>query len=370
MIIHNIVKSSFIPALHPVASVMAKRDRTNASKADVQSKRMCIDLDSTKPTRASNTNVFRLLDLPAEIRVNVCKHIFSPMSSSDKHAALHDPCLSLTWVNDGSAAQVQLHKRSGFHFSRPTDYKFLFTSKQIYAEALPILARSTSLRLSGTTYHELQKLLRNDPNLKYLIHLFNEVGNNTSHLIIDQPVLRTDLSFRDNLVHGTLFPNLQKLTVHQAGPAQLSTAREEDALTDEEAATLAISRKWQCQKWERDFALVFDSLNAVSCRWMLDHHPLVSFPFMLCALTADLTTSKNDSLRRRHKLDTVEVVWSVGIKGLVTSAQGEHVVFNKAVGPPPSPRYLAYLRRQRRILQLRARAACQGLQYILTWLRL
>ncbi|KAK5947553.1 hypothetical protein PMZ80_001706 [Knufia obscura] len=210
---------------------------------------------STVPSTEA-TSPLRLLKIPPEVRNNIYKYIFTPTSSADIHTTTHDISLSLTWVYEGSPVNEILKRKPGLYYSRPSNYKFLSTSKQIYHEALPILARHSSLRLSGTPFHHLQFLI-NTGKFPLLSELCHAICLYTTHLILDQPVIRPDPALADALVSGILFPRLNQLTVYTAGPATMSYATPEWALSSSEATSLATTKQWPQRLTEIAPALQF-----------------------------------------------------------------------------------------------------------------
>lgn len=277
------------------------------------------------------------MNLPPEVRNNVYEYVFTPFSSNDIHTSSHSTTLTLAWIEPESVTDIKFCKHPGLHFSRPAEYQFLFTSKQVYAEALSILTRKTSLRISGAPYHYLRRTI-DRAGLHYLDELQSSIAHHTPHLILDQDALKLDDALVDAIADRTLFPKLRKLTQYHCGPAQLSNSWPPLALSSKDARKLVAEHKWP-SKMLQDFFSLEAGLGPVPQEVNGELAAVVSplFPTILQSLRnrLDNRKPKHEFQNSRAGDVAIEVVWTLKLKGLFTTlAPCRHMLLDKAVSIP------------------------------------
>lgn len=324
-----------------LALTMFKRSATNVRVEDRNSKKLCHEASFVGTVLPGMQSQLSLMDLPPEIRNNIYRYIFTPGSSSDIHFSTHSTTLTLAWVEPKSTTQVKLCKPQGLHFSRPSNYHFLFASKQTYFEALPILAQNTSLRISGAQYWHLKRVV-DQRKWRYLGELQNSVAYHTSHLILDQDALLPDHKLVEALVDGTLFPKLQKLTQYHCGPAQISNNWPSLNIYACHARKLAAEHKWPSELLRKYFSLTAESCSAPQAAKVVSamfKNP--SFPQILQHLRKRLDEKKQaQSLLQNTRVENlaIEVVSTLEMSGLFTTvAPCWHMILDKAVSNLFSP---------------------------------
>ncbi|KAJ9660924.1 hypothetical protein H2198_002269 [Neophaeococcomyces mojaviensis] len=269
-----------------------------------------------------------------DCRLLVYKYIFTPTSSSDQHTTIHDTCLTMTWITEDQLNwNFRLLKRyepkakahnHPFHFSCPTNFfkVLMLCNTQIKNEILPVVADNTSLHLSGAPLNHFKSVLdaqiqthhANDM-IKFrhglLRQLFHELVQHTPHLIIDQPVLRKDLTLLPTpLTRQDLFSRLRRLTVHHAGLSELSCNWRQTALAVFDAKILTCTKRWP-NKWIQ-WACTdgLDRTSPFSCAHRLDPEGEKCFVTLLHELRDKLLIAKET----KHKLTSVEIVWKLPLK--------------------------------------------------------
>lgn len=305
-----------------------KRTSTTAGFANSPSKAQCQRVTTTvsSPSLPPGwTGHFRLFDLPSEIRNKIYHKVFTP-SDTDVNPTKHNTTLRLTFTSPTNPAVRILNRKPGrICVLRPTNFaSFSLTSRQIYSETLPILARHTTLHLSGADYDFFHATFHSST---FIGGLLEEVAKYTTHIAIEAPILAHNPRLQDQLVSTDTFPRLRRLTAHSCGPAEVTFSGVPFALSATDAEHLLAKKSWPTNHLTETVGSILDQTKpdfSVPAR-----EGGKTYPVVLKELRSRLTEAHQHGSDTEPRLKDIEVVFKLPLKNTIMSAtKTSSITFN------------------------------------------
>lgn len=304
-----------------------KRTSAAAGFVNSPSKTQCQAKAASVPSLPSKwTAPFRLFDLPAEIRNKIYHEVFTP-SESDVNPTKYNTTLRLTYTAPTNPSVRILNRKSGrICVLRPTKYSsFALTSRRICNETLPILARHTTLHLSGADFDFFRASF---PSSTFTGSLLEEVARYTPHIAVETPILATNTKLQDQLVSIDTFPRLRRLTAHSCGPAEVTYSGVDFALSAADAEHLLAKKTWPTTQLN-------DTVGSVLDQSRVDFDvPARNGGKIYPVILKELRHHLNEKLCQRGsknepRLKNIEVVFKLPLKSTIMSAsKTSSVTFN------------------------------------------